>query len=149
MQCIINKCCSDRLVIVYGIAHTVISQLTTVCHHIHDITSHQLTSEEGEQRTGSSSESDTKRWGQYWRAHKCRHGSSGGVTLLDTLLDMGLDVRARLRGDECQERMRRRVRRRERLFKHVHSEHGSTGLPSISLLCTNCTKTQLKERNVA
>ena len=63
---------------------------------------------EGEQGAGCNVQSDSKWWGQYLRVCKCRHGSSGGVTLLDTFLNKGRATRACPVGDECQEEEKKR-----------------------------------------
>lgn len=62
---------------------------------------------EGGHRAGGGARSDTKRSGKQLNACKRRHGSSGGVTLLDTLLDARLTLRAHSVGDECWRRTKR------------------------------------------
>lgn len=71
------------------------------------LTVFDLCGTEGGHKAGGGARSDTKRSGKHLNACKCRHGSSGGVTLLDTLLDTRLTLRAHSVGDECWRRTKR------------------------------------------
>lgn len=70
---------------------------------------------------GSNAQSDTKRWGQYLRVCKCRHGSSGGVTPLDT----GLTMRAHPHGrwSVAREEEGEEEKAGKEFKGHVHFKH--------------------------